>query len=173
MVSSGFTGSVLASGVGTRPHTSAVPPPCRAFPRGGSSLRTRWTSAREAQRYPRGVITCQAKRGKKWSPQKAEPSGTGLEAATFRGIEEDHRFEQFFYDDATTDRIFRLVKSFERPLLLCNPTLAVLAEEANMDYLLLDKDTRFKKLLGKVSAHHFASDDLARIVPPSSSEVSW
>ena len=66
-----------------------------------------------------------------------------------QGIEEDHRFEQFFYDDATTERIFRFVKLYERPLLLCNPSLAAKAEEAGMEYLLLDRDPRWKKQLGK------------------------
>lgn len=40
------------------------------------------------------------------------------------------------------------MKLYKRPLLLCNPSLAVKAEEAGMEYLLLDRDPRWKKLLG-------------------------
>ena len=39
-----------------------------------------------------------------------------------QGVEEDHRFEQFFYDEATTDRIIRSASKYERPLFLCNPS---------------------------------------------------
>jgi hypothetical protein len=37
---------------------------------------------------------------------------------------------------------------FERPLLLCVPSLAVLAEESGQPYLLLEKDERFSFLTG-------------------------
>jgi len=37
---------------------------------------------------------------------------------------------------------------FERPLLLCVPSLAVLAEESGQPYVLLEKDERFSFLMG-------------------------
>ena len=61
----------------------------------------------------------------------------------------------FFYDDATQDRIMRLVKNHARPLFLCNPSLAVRAEAAGMDYLLLDRDPRWKSVLPKGKFRQF------------------
>ena len=66
--------------------------------------------------------------------------------ASLAGVEEDHRFEQFFYDDMTANQIYQLVDTYERPLLLCNPTLAVIAEKKSKEYKLLDRDTRFNFL---------------------------
>ena len=66
--------------------------------------------------------------------------------ATLAGVEEDHRFEQFFYDDMTANQIYQLVDIYDRPLLLCNPTLAVIAEKKSKEYKLLDRDTRFNFL---------------------------
>ena len=68
--------------------------------------------------------------------------------ATLAGVIEDHRFEQFFYDDATSHQLYQLVDVYERPLLLCNPTLAVLAEKKGKPFKLLDRDTRFDFLSG-------------------------
>lgn len=105
----------------------------------------------------RRLQCCAGKRGrnsKKYAAPLPAPTGTSLRPAVFRGVEEDHRFEQFFYDDATIERLFKLVKKFEHPLLMCNPTLAVKAEEAGMDYLLLDRDLRFKFLKVRKMAFH-------------------
>lgn len=76
-----------------------------------------------------------------------------------QGVEEDHRFEQFFYDEATTDRIMRFAARYERPLFLCNPSLAARAEKAGMDYLLLDRDPRWGERLPK---HRFRRFELSQ-----------
>lgn len=68
--------------------------------------------------------------------------------ATLAGIVEDHRYEQFFYDDATAQQLYQIVDLYEQPLLLCNPTLAVMAEKKGKPYKLLDRDTRFNFLSG-------------------------
>jgi hypothetical protein len=75
-------------------------------------------------------------------------SATQRKPAMLAGISEDHRYEQFFYDEATTQQLYQLVDQHERPLLLCNPSLAVLAEKKSKPYLLLDRDTRFDFLSG-------------------------
>lgn len=43
----------------------------------------------------------------------------------------------------------RFASKYERPLFLCNPSLAARAEKAGMDYLLLDRDPRWGDLLPK------------------------
>jgi len=63
--------------------------------------------------------------------------------ANLAGVAEDHNYEQFFYSKSSTESIYQLVKSYSKPLLLCNPSLAVMAEEDGIDYLLLDRDKRF------------------------------
>ena len=77
-------------------------------------------------------------------------SGTATQRppATLAGVVEDHRYEQFFYDEGTANQLYQLVDMYSKPLLLCNPTLAVLAEKKNRPYLLLDRDTRFHFLSG-------------------------
>ena len=83
--------------------------------------------------------------------QNEEPtvsSATQRKPATLAGISEDHRYEQFFYDEGTTQQLYQLVDLYERPLLLCNPSLAVMAERKSKPYLLLDRDTRFDFLSG-------------------------
>lgn len=78
----------------------------------------------------------------------ASSAATNRPPATLAGVVEDHRYEQFFYDDATARQLYQIVDAYERPLLLCNPTLAVLAEEEGREYRLLDRDTRFDFLGG-------------------------
>jgi hypothetical protein len=68
--------------------------------------------------------------------------------AASRGIEEDHAYEQYFFDETTRETLCGLIARFERPLLLCVPSLAVLAEESGQPYLLLEKDERFSFLTG-------------------------
>ena len=83
--------------------------------------------------------------------QNEEPtvsSATQRKPATLAGISEDHRYEQFFYDEGTAQQLYQLVDLYERPLLLCNPSLAVMAERKSKPYLLLDRDTRFDFLSG-------------------------
>lgn len=93
--------------------------------------------------------------------------------ATLAGITEDHRFEQFFYSDAAANQIYQLVDLYDRPLLLCNPTLAVMAEKKSKDYKLLDRDTRFNFLEGfqefSLTEPHLITDydfDAVFIDPP-------
>lgn len=97
---------------------------------------------------------------------KTPPLGraTNIPAADLAGVSEDHRFEQFFYDESSTRRLLKVATSFERPLLVCNPSLAVAAEErGDVDYLLLDRDERFDFLKG------YRRFDLAapHLAPPS------
>jgi len=68
--------------------------------------------------------------------------------ASLAGIVEDHRHEQFFYDDITSHQLYNLVDMYDYPLLLCNPTLAVMAEKKKRPYKLLDRDRRFDFLSG-------------------------
>ena len=75
-------------------------------------------------------------------------SATQREPAMLAGISEDHRYEQFFYDEGTTQQLYQVVDMYDRPLLLCNPSLAVMAERKSKPYLLLDRDTRFDFLSG-------------------------
>jgi len=91
-----------------------------------------------------------------------------------QGIEEDHAHEQFFYDDATTERLVRFAKQYERPLFLCTPSLAAAAARMTAasssgsgssrggdrgggfsDYLLLDRDARWEKKLPKGKFRRF------------------
>jgi hypothetical protein len=77
-------------------------------------------------------------------------AATILTPASVAGVEEDHRFEQFFYCDKTVKRITdSFVALYERPLFLCNPSLAVAAQSRDMEYLLLDRDDRWKTVLPK------------------------
>ena len=101
----------------------------------------------------RGASSSSSKRG----GGKGRPDGvaTDLRPSSVAGVVEDHAHEQFFYDDATQDRIMRLVKNHARPLFLCNPSLAVRAEAAGMDYLLLDRDPRWKSVLPKGKFRQF------------------
>ena len=87
-------------------------------------------------------------------PPPAQPA-TALTPAVLAGIDEDHAYEQYFFDDATRKRLLALVSQFSRPLLLCTPSLAVAIEDAAAadgspppPYLLLDRDERFSFLSG-------------------------
>lgn len=63
--------------------------------------------------------------------------------ATLSGVRENHSYEQFFYNEQSTQKIYQLVTRYSKPLLLCNPSLAVLADDDGIEYLLLDRDKRF------------------------------
>ena len=77
-------------------------------------------------------------------------AATILTPASVAGVEEDHRFEQFFYCDKTVKRITdSFVSLYTRPLFLCNPSLAVAAQSRDMEYLLLDRDDRWNTVLPK------------------------
>lgn len=100
-------------------------------------------------------------------------TATVNQPAELAGIAEDHRYEQFFYDDATANELYQLTKLYDRPLLICNPSLAVLAERDGREYRLLDRDTRFDFLSGyeefSLTEPHWIKDydfDAVFIDPP-------
>lgn len=87
-------------------------------------------------------------RGAKRATGGGGGSATELDPASLVGVEENHNLEQFFYDDATTKRLLTIARRYERPVFLCNPSLAAAWErEVGTEYVLLDCDVRFKKLL--------------------------
>mgnify|MGYP006064169991 FL=1 len=63
-------------------------------------------------------------------------------------LTENHAYEQFFFSEETTDRLVSLALPFQKPLLLCTPSLAVALAEKKRKFILLDRDRRFKKLRG-------------------------
>lgn len=65
-----------------------------------------------------------------------------------RDLQEDHRFEQFFFDDPTTTRLATHARSFTHPLLLCLPSVAQRLDRCGHPYTLLDRDRRFEALRG-------------------------
>lgn len=96
--------------------------------------------------------------GKKGNGGDVPGRATDLEPATLMNVEENHALEQFFYDDETLRRLMTVAKRYERPLFMCNPSLASAWErDVGTEYLLLDCDLRFKKLL-----KHFRAFDLRR-----------
>eukprot|EP00968_Pinguiococcus_pyrenoidosus_P002805 scaffold149_cov315-Pinguiococcus_pyrenoidosus.AAC.143 len=84
-----------------------------------------------------------AKRPKK---RAEKPSAAPSEGDVLAGVAEDHNFEQFFWDEDSCDRLYRIAKDFEKPLFLCCPSLAHRADRAGQDHVLLDRDSRFKFL---------------------------
>ena len=79
------------------------------------------------------------------------PSGpaTDLEPATLAGVVEDHRLEQFYWDEPTRARLLDRLGEYRAPLLVGTPSLAVDAENAGLTtYTLLDVDERFAFLPG-------------------------
>lgn len=92
------------------------------------------------------------RRTKSDNNHKLNNAATNQAVATVAGVSEDHRFEQFFYDEPSTRRLYKIVTEYSHPLLLCNPSLALLAEKdysnknEDSSYLLLDRDTRFNFL---------------------------
>ena len=80
-------------------------------------------------------------------PAPAGPA-TSLRPAELAGVVEDHAYEQFFFDEPTRTSLLALLRQYERPLLMCTPSLAVAADEAGLPYLLLDRDERFAFLSG-------------------------
>ena len=110
----------------------------RGKARGGSGKGDRFGDCSIAVRSPGGT--------------RGDDTGaaTILTPASVAGVEEDHRFEQFFYCDKTVKRITdSFVSLYARPLFLCNPSLAVAAQSRDMEYLLLDRDDRWNKVLPK------------------------
>jgi len=61
-------------------------------------------------------------------------------------MKEQKQYEQFFFSKHTGNRLFHLASQFKRPVFLCTPTLAKMAEVMKAPYLLLDHDRRFKAM---------------------------
>lgn len=61
-------------------------------------------------------------------------------------LREDHRFEQFFFDEATTRRLSQLARTARDPLLVCLPSIAVSLHQDGHPARLLDRDKRFSGL---------------------------
>eukprot|EP00956_Cyclotella_meneghiniana_P004719 scaffold5825_cov62-Cyclotella_meneghiniana.AAC.4 len=121
------------------------------------------------------TLTLAARRGRNEVAKTTNTKTTATvnKPAQLAGIVEDHRYEQFFYDEATTNELYQLVKLYHRPLLICNPSLAVLAERDGREYKLLDRDTRFDFLGGyeefSLTEPHWIKDynfDAVFIDPP-------
>jgi 16S rRNA G966 N2-methylase RsmD len=118
----------------------------------GSRVWDRAASTVDVRRRRRVRLEAQQSRQKKGRGTKRanEQSGsaTELDPASLEGVAENHNLEQFFYDDATTKRLLTIARQYERPVFMCNPSLAAAWErEVGTDYVLLDCDMRFKKLL--------------------------
>lgn len=120
----------------TNPEMVAASP---LFRRGGTVLYGKRGKRSKGSKRP--------KKSTEASSAASQPIGsvstaTQRSPASMAGIVEDHRYEQFFYDEQTCRQIYQLVDQYEQPLLLCNPSLAVLAQQKNRPYLLLDRDER-------------------------------
>ena len=140
----------MATRVGARATTTT---------RAVSTSARRLSSARRASRDV-SRAAAKARRGKgKGKGNGGDPGrATDLEPATLMDVEENHALEQFFYDDETLRRLMTVAKRYERPLFMCNPSLASAWErDVGTEYLLLDCDLRFKKLM-----KHFRAFDLRR-----------
>ena len=85
---------------------------------------------------------------KEETPTTSVSLTTGRLRASVAGVLEDHNYEQFFYTKQSTQQIYQYVTQYSSPLLLCNPSLAILAHEdsSKPNYLLLDRDKRFEFL---------------------------
>lgn len=88
-------------------------------------------------------------------PPPPAQRATALTPATIAGVDENHAYEQFFFDEQTRERLVKLMSCYQRPLLLCAPSLAVAMEEDKAaagspppNYVLLDRDERFSFLRG-------------------------
>ena len=105
------------------------------------------------RRHRRGDVRVDAqqsrqKQGRGGKRANGGGSATELDPASLVGVEENHNLEQFFYDDETTKRLLTIARRYERPVFMCNPSLAAAWErEVGTEYVLLDCDVRFKKLL--------------------------
>lgn len=142
-----------------RPRVSSVPTsrdemtPSSAASGTSRSFATSvdWCDRRRRRRRRRDVrVDSQQSRQKKGRGGKRANGGsaTELDPASLVGVEENHNLEQFFYDDATTKRLLTIARRYERPVFMCNPSLAAAWErEVGTEYVLLDCDVRFKKLL--------------------------
>ncbi|ABO93704.1 predicted protein [Ostreococcus lucimarinus CCE9901] len=102
--------------------------------------------ARGASSVARGArATCAAKKRVKPPVKRGDGRATELEPASLMDVEENHALEQFYYDDSTLSRLMTIARTFERPLFMCNPSLASAWErDVGTACVLLDCDLRFK-----------------------------
>ena len=93
----------------------------------------------------RARATCAAKKRVKPPVKRGDGRATELEPASLMDVEENHALEQFYYDDSTLSRLMTIARTFERPLFMCNPSLASAWErDVGTACVLLDCDVRFK-----------------------------
>jgi hypothetical protein len=115
------------------------------------------TAPLRAKRGKKGVRAAKKRSAKsEWlekqeaAQRRLQGGATDIRPATVRAngviISEDHRQEQFFFDAPTSAKMMRLVGRFEKPLLVCVPSIAAKLDAAGEDYLLLDRDERFATL---------------------------
>lgn len=63
-------------------------------------------------------------------------------------MHEDHKLEQYFFDEPTLARLTEFVSGYKRPVLLCAPMLGRYMEERGHPVQVLDVDRRFADLPG-------------------------
>lgn len=63
-------------------------------------------------------------------------------------MHEIHANEQYFFQYQTIDAVADLLEDFERPCVLCAPTVGLELEEHGVDVTTLDIDERFNDLAG-------------------------
>lgn len=87
-------------------------------------------------------------------------------------LPEDHRHEQFFFDEATARTLTEEARRYRNPLLIGMPSLAERLATDSHPYVLLDQDTRLKTLPNykKWNLHHpelvFGTHDALFCDPP-------
>mmetsp|Transcript_6067 Transcript_6067/g.9931 ORF Transcript_6067/g.9931 Transcript_6067/m.9931 type:complete len:254 (+) Transcript_6067:122-883(+) len=162
------------------PLSASAALPLSSFLGGSTHVGGRTTAAHRvtslnAKRNKRKRVSTGKSKSEAQHSQSQQKSSLATQntPAKLAGIEEDHRFEQFFYSDAAANQIYQVVDLYDRPLLLCNPTLAVMAEKKSKEYKLLDRDTRFNFLDGfqefSLTEPHLITDydfDAVFIDPP-------
>ena len=107
-------------------------------------------NAKRAKKVDREAAWAEKKAREAQAKQRRKGRATDITPAAVVAngvpIPEDHRFEQFFYDAPTSSKMMRLVRRFEKPLLVCVPSIAAKLDANGEDYLLLDRDERFSTL---------------------------
>ena len=86
-------------------------------------------------------------------PPPPAQMATNLVPAVLAGVEEDHSFEQYFFDATTRETLLSLLRRFERPLLVCaprwpspptTPDSAIIVARSRRDDLLIDHFVPFE-----------------------------
>ncbi len=63
-------------------------------------------------------------------------------------MHENHRNEQYFFDQSTVEKLAGFVSTFESPCCLCAPSLGKKLAELGVDVAVLDIDERFQGVRG-------------------------